>query len=131
MARRHVEVVVRGDRLVGFSCLGTPQVSASLSVAFDRRTPVPADPVSLLVAQTGPRETRAPSVEASPTLIPADATICRCNGVTKSDIMGAWDEGCHELQDGCRSDEGHHRVRWLHRDRVRPGRLAHGERQRG
>ena len=98
VARRHVEVVVRGERLVGFSCLGTPQVSASLSVAFDRRTPVPADPVSLLVAQTGPRETWAPPIEASPTLIPADATICRCNGVTKSDIMGAWDEGCHDLQ---------------------------------
>ncbi len=97
-ARRHVEVVVRGDRLVGFSCLGTPQVSASLSVAFDRRTPLPADPVLLLVPQTEPRETRAPSVEASPTLIPADATICRCNGVTKSDIMGAWDEGCHDLE---------------------------------
>ena len=97
-ARRHVEVVVRGDLLVGFSCLGTPQVSASLSVAFDRRTPLPADPVSLLVPQTGPHETRAPSAEGSPTLIPADATICRCNGVTKSDIMGAWDEGCHDLE---------------------------------
>ena len=98
-ARRQVEVVVRGDRLVGFTCLGAPRVSASLSVTFDRRTPLPADPVSLLVPQTGPSETRVPSVEASPTLIPADATICRCNGVTKADIMGAWDEGCHSIEE--------------------------------
>src|SRR5680860_63906 len=48
-ARRHVEVVVRGERLVGFSCLGAPRVSASLSVAFDRRTPLPVDPATLLV----------------------------------------------------------------------------------
>ncbi len=96
-ARRHIEVVVRRDRLVGFLALGAPQVSASLSVTFDRRTPLPVDPVSLLVPQTGSVETR--SNEASPTLIPADATICRCNGVTKSDIMGAWDDGCHDLEE--------------------------------
>lgn len=96
-ARRHVEIVVRRDRLVGFSCLGAPQVSSSLSVAFDRRTPLPVDPVSMLVPQSGHGEPR--SAEASPTLIPADATICRCNGVTKSDILGAWDEGCHSVEE--------------------------------
>lgn len=96
-ARRHVEIVVRRDRLVGFSCLGAPQVSSSLSVAFDRRTPLPVDPVSMLVPQSGHGESR--SAEASPTLIPADATICRCNGVTKSDILGAWDEGCHSVEE--------------------------------
>jgi assimilatory nitrate reductase electron transfer subunit len=95
-ARRHVEVVVRRDRLVGFTALGAPQVAASLSVAFDRRTPLPVDPATLLIPDTGPAE-RAP--EASPTLIPADATICRCNGVTKSDLMGAWDGGCHSVEE--------------------------------
>ncbi|MEO7350496.1 MAG: FAD-dependent oxidoreductase [Marmoricola sp.] len=97
--RRHIEVVVRGERLVGFSCLGAPQVSASLSVTFDRRTPLPVDPLTLFVPQTGPVETGAPSPQASPTLIPADATICRCNGVTKSDIMTAWDEGACTVED--------------------------------
>lgn len=96
-ARRHVEIVVRRDRLVGFSCLGAPQVSSSLSVAFDRRTPLPVDPVSMLVPQSGHGEPRP--AEASPTLIPADATICRCNGVTKSDILGAWDDGCHSVEE--------------------------------
>ena len=96
-ARRHVEVVVRRDRLVGFVALGAPQVSASLSVTFDRRTPLPVDPAALLIPHTGPVESRANAAEASPTLIPADATICRCNGVTKGDVMGAWDDGCHSL----------------------------------
>jgi assimilatory nitrate reductase electron transfer subunit len=98
-ARRHVEVVLRRDRLVGFSALGAPQVSASLSVAFDRRTPLPVDPAALLVPQAGAPDQRSPAPETSPTLIPADATICRCNGVTKSDLMGAWDDGCHTVED--------------------------------
>ncbi|MET0998629.1 MAG: FAD-dependent oxidoreductase [Marmoricola sp.] len=97
--RRHVEVVVRADRLVGFSALGAPRVAAELSVTFDRRTPLPADPIHLLVPQTGPVDTRGGATEGSPTLIPAEATICRCNGVTKSDIMHAWDDGCHSVAD--------------------------------
>ena len=98
-ARRHVEVVVRRDRLVGFTALGAPQVSAALSVAFERRTPLPMDPAALLVPQTGTSDQRTASQEASPTLIPADATICRCNGVTKSDLMHAWDDGCHSVEE--------------------------------
>jgi assimilatory nitrate reductase electron transfer subunit len=98
-ARRHVEVVVRGERLVGFSCLGAPEVSASLSVTFDRRTPLPVDPAWLLLPQTGPQAAGGRAAEASPTLIPANATICRCNGVTKSDILGAWDDGCHSVDE--------------------------------
>jgi len=97
-ARRHVEVVVRQDRLAGFTALGAPQVSASLSVVFDRRTPLPLDPATLLLPDTGPADQRA-TPEASPTLIPADATICRCNGVTKSDLMTAWEGGCHSVED--------------------------------
>jgi assimilatory nitrate reductase electron transfer subunit len=95
--RRHVEVVVRRDRLVGFGALGAPEVSASLSVAFERATPLPVDPASLLIPPAGPSSGRTP--EASPTLIPADATICRCNGVTKNDIVTAWNDGCHSVED--------------------------------
>ncbi|MET0839126.1 MAG: FAD-dependent oxidoreductase [Marmoricola sp.] len=98
-SRRHVEVVVRADRLVGFTCLGSPQVSAALSVAFDRRTPLPVDPATLLLPATGAAEPRTAGTEASPTLIPADATICRCNGVTKSDLMTAWEDGCHSVEE--------------------------------
>jgi assimilatory nitrate reductase electron transfer subunit len=95
-ARRHVEVVVRHDRLVGFTALGAPRMSASLSVALERRTPLPVDPATLLLPDVVTEQT-AP--EASPTMIPADATICRCNGVTKSDLMGAWHDGCHTVEE--------------------------------
>ena len=98
-ARRHVEVVVRRDRLVGFTAVGAPHVSASLSVALERRTPLPVDPAALLLPQTGAPDQRSAAPEASPTLIPADATICRCNGVTKSDLMDAWDHGCHSVEE--------------------------------
>jgi NAD(P)H-nitrite reductase large subunit len=98
-AGRHVEVVVRRDRLVGFTSLGAPQVSSSLSVAFERGTPLPMDPAALLLPQTGAPDQRSAAPEASPTLIPADATICRCNGVTKSDLMDAWHHGCHSVEE--------------------------------
>ena len=41
--RRHVELVVAATASSG-TCVGAPQVAASLSVAFDRRTPLPVDP---------------------------------------------------------------------------------------
>jgi assimilatory nitrate reductase electron transfer subunit len=54
--RRHVDLVVRDDALVGVTCLGAADVSASLSVAFDRRTPLPVDPLSLLVTEARSEE---------------------------------------------------------------------------
>jgi assimilatory nitrate reductase electron transfer subunit len=92
-ARRHVDLVVRRDedgedRLVGVTCLGAADVSASLSVAFDRRTPLPVDPLLLLVADGG----RA-AESASPVRMPGSTTVCRCNGVSKKDIVAAWEAG--------------------------------------
>jgi assimilatory nitrate reductase electron transfer subunit len=86
--RRHVDLVVRGDALAGVTCLGAADVSASLSVAFDRRTPVPADPLALLLPQGGRAEE-----SASPALMPGATTVCRCNGVSKKDVVAAWEAG--------------------------------------
>jgi assimilatory nitrate reductase electron transfer subunit len=91
--RRHVDLVVRRDErgddtLVGVTCLGAPDVSASLSVAFDRRTPLPVDPLSLLVIDGARAEE-----SASPVRMPGSTTVCRCNGVSKKDIVGAWESG--------------------------------------
>jgi assimilatory nitrate reductase electron transfer subunit len=85
--RRHVDLVVRDDTLVGVTCLGAADVSASLSVAFDRRTPLPVDPLSLLVADGRTEES------ASPVRMPGATTICRCNGVSKKDVVAAWEGG--------------------------------------
>jgi assimilatory nitrate reductase electron transfer subunit len=86
--RRHVDLVVREDVLVGVTCLGAADVSASLSVAYDRRTPLPTDPLSLLVPDGGRAEE-----SASPVRMPGATTVCRCNGVSKRDIVKAWEGG--------------------------------------
>jgi assimilatory nitrate reductase electron transfer subunit len=91
--RRHIDLVVRPDdggeaRLVGVSCLGAPDVSAALSVAFDRRTPLPADPLLLLVP-----DGVLSQESASPVRMPGSTTVCRCNGVSKKDIVAAWEGG--------------------------------------
>ena len=35
---------------------------------------------------------------ASPTALPARATICQCNGVTKGAITAAWQAGAHTVE---------------------------------
>ena len=90
--RRHVDLVVRRnergeDALVGVTCLGAADVSASLSVAFDRATPLPVDPLVLLVGDARTEES------ASPVRMPGATTVCRCNGVSKKDIVAAWEAG--------------------------------------
>jgi assimilatory nitrate reductase electron transfer subunit len=86
--RRHLRVSVLGDRLVAATCVGAGELAADLAAAFDRGTPVPLDPAALLVRSAG-----APPAEASPTMLPARATVCRCNGVTKGNVVQAWEDG--------------------------------------
>jgi assimilatory nitrate reductase electron transfer subunit len=90
--RRHIDLVLRldeggADTLVGVTCLGAPEISAALSVAFDRRTPLPVDPLSLLVPEGRSDE------PTSPVRMPGTTTVCRCSSVTKKDIVTAWEEG--------------------------------------
>lgn len=90
--RRHVDLVLRSDgrgqdTLVGVTCLGAADVAASLSVAYDRRTPLPVDPLALLVPE-GRTET-----SDSPVRMPGTTTVCRCNGVSKKEIVTAWEAG--------------------------------------
>jgi assimilatory nitrate reductase electron transfer subunit len=90
--RRHIDLVVRSDgrgrdTLVGVTCLGAADVSASLSVAFDRSTPLPVDPLALLVPEGRAEQS------ASPVRMPGATTVCRCNGVSKKDIVTAWEAG--------------------------------------
>ncbi|MFL6024005.1 MAG: FAD-dependent oxidoreductase [Marmoricola sp.] len=89
-ANRHVDLVLRDGELVGVTCLGFPDVSAALTLAYDRRTPVPTDPLAMLV--TGGS---GGAVEAQPTpmRMPGSTTVCRCNGVTKKQIVAAWEDG--------------------------------------
>jgi assimilatory nitrate reductase electron transfer subunit len=93
---RHVEVVVSGGVLVGATCVGAGSVAADLVTAYTRRTPIPADPAYLLLpALAG----ATPAVAADPTTLPDDATVCRCNGVTKGALVACLHDGAGTVEE--------------------------------
>ncbi len=89
-AGRHVEVVVRDDVLAGYTCVGDADLAAHLATQVDRPGVVPPDPLQLLLGTSSP----AAAPGGSPTTMPAATTVCRCNGVTKGDLVQAWEDGC-------------------------------------
>lgn len=111
-AGRHVEVVVSGGQLVGATCVGAGALAADLVAAYTRRTPTPADPAYLLLRPTA--GSAAPVV--SPADLPDAATVCRCNGVSKGEILDCASQGGSSLGEvarrtrattgcgGCRDD---------------------------
>jgi assimilatory nitrate reductase electron transfer subunit len=92
---RHVDVSVRDGRVVAATCVGAGDVAADLTVAFDRQTPTPPDPAAMLLGSS--LAGGAPA--GSPTAMPAGATVCRCNGVTKADVVAAWEGGAAQVDD--------------------------------
>lgn len=94
LARRHVEVVVAGGVLVGATCIGAPDVAPDLLAAYDRGTPLPVDPAHLLLR---PLPGTGPAPASSPTLMPEHATVCRCNGVSKGQLVRAWEQGACDV----------------------------------
>lgn len=95
---RHLEIVVAGGRLVGATCIGAGSVGADLTAAYTRATPLPADPAMLLLRPVQGVATHAPS----PTLMPDRTTVCRCNGVTKKDIVTCWRTGADTIEEVAR-----------------------------
>ncbi|NUR05714.1 MAG: NAD(P)/FAD-dependent oxidoreductase, partial [Nocardioidaceae bacterium] len=86
VGRRHVEITVRGGRLAGVTCVGAPELAPALTVAFDRGTPLPADPLAMLLPERSEED-------GSPALMPGGTPVCRCNGVAKKDVVAAWEHG--------------------------------------
>jgi NAD(P)H-nitrite reductase large subunit len=93
-ARRHVEVVVRDDTLIGVTCVGAPEIAAHLSTQFDRPGMIPADPLQLLLGASAGAVTEA----HNPTTMPSSTTACRCNGVSKGDLVREWENGCTTVE---------------------------------
>ena len=97
-AGRHIEVVVAGGRLVGATCVGAGQVASDLVAAYTRRTPVPRDPAHLLLATlSGAAPTPAAAAD-----LPDDAAVCRCNGVSKADVVEAHSRGARSVAEVAR-----------------------------
>ncbi|HEX5333085.1 MAG TPA: FAD-dependent oxidoreductase [Cellulomonas sp.] len=96
---RHVEVVVADGRVVGATCVGAGPVAADLTAAYTHGTPAPSDPAQLLVRPVA----GAPVPAASPTLMPDRTTVCRCNGVTKGEVVACWREGHDTVEEVARA----------------------------
>ncbi|MFL6090391.1 MAG: FAD-dependent oxidoreductase [Aeromicrobium sp.] len=94
-ARRHIEVVVRDDTLIGVTCVGAPDIAAHLSTQFDRPGMIPADPLQLLLGTSAGAVTEA----VNPTTMPSGTTVCRCNGVSKGDLVREWENGSTTVED--------------------------------
>lgn len=95
-AGRYVEVVVSGGQLVGATCLGDPDVAATLSALYTRHLPVPNDPAQLMI-----RALSGGGIAAA-TRAPEDVKdaekVCNCNSVTAGQIRHAIDEGCDNVK---------------------------------
>src|SRR5690606_19733873 len=82
-------------RLTGAVLLGDNPTVGTLIQLFDRGTPVPADRRSLLLGR--PVGTTTVAAEPSPALMPDTTTICRCNNVTKGDLVSCWRAGARTV----------------------------------
>ncbi|WP_313023586.1 FAD-dependent oxidoreductase [Mobilicoccus sp.] len=92
-AGRAITVATDGGRVTGAICVGAAPIATTLVTAFERGTPVPVDPAFLLL--DGLPSTHAPAPH--PASMPASATVCRCNDVSKQAILDAHAEGCRSV----------------------------------
>jgi assimilatory nitrate reductase electron transfer subunit len=90
------KLVVRDGRLVGAILLGDTRTVGTVIQLFDRGSPLPADRAGLLLPM---RAGASAPAAASPMTLPGRATICQCNGVSKSAICSAWLEGARSVAD--------------------------------
>lgn len=85
-------------RVVGATCVGTGPVAADLTAAYTHATPALSDPAQLLVRPVA----GAAVPVASPTLMPDRTTVCRCDGVTKGDVVACRSCGGEPVEDVAR-----------------------------
>lgn len=78
---RYGKLVVRDDRVTGAILLGCPDAAATITQLYDRGVPVPEDRLALLLGR------------AVPTDVPAPATVCQCNSVTRERLVEAVRDG--------------------------------------
>ena len=89
------KLVVQDGRLVAAILLGDTRNAGTVTQLFERGAALPLDRSALLMVRRN-----APATAAlSPTALPARATICHCNGVTKAAITAAWLAGAHTVDE--------------------------------
>jgi assimilatory nitrate reductase electron transfer subunit len=100
---RYVKLVLRDERVAGAIVLGLPDAAATITQFYDRGMPAPSDRLALLLGRA------LPAGAATPVDLPASAVVCRCNTVTKGQLVKAWRDGAcgvTELADSTRATTG-------------------------
>jgi assimilatory nitrate reductase electron transfer subunit len=87
---RYGKLVLRDDRVVGAIVLGAPDAAATITQLYDRGIPAPSDRLALLLGRALPS---AGAAAASPADLPASSVVCRCNTVTKGQLVTAFKAG--------------------------------------
>jgi len=87
---RYAKLVIRDERVAGAIVLGAPDAAAAIVQLYDRGVPVPSDRLALLLGRALPGGVAA---AGSPADLPAATTVCRCNTVSKSQLVKAWRGG--------------------------------------
>ncbi|ANZ36195.1 FAD/NAD(P)-binding oxidoreductase [Lentzea guizhouensis] len=88
---RYAKLVLRDDRVTGAIVLGAPDAAATITQLYDRGIPAPTDRLALLLGRALPAEA------ASPADLPSSSVICRCNTVSKGQIVSAWRAGAETV----------------------------------
>lgn len=100
---RYAKLLVRQGRVSGAIVIGLPDTAAEITQLFDRDLDVPQDRMSLLLG-------RAPAAAPTgPAELAEDAVVCRCNSVSKGDLVRAWQDGassCADLSGRTRAGTG-------------------------
>ncbi|BCL13978.1 FAD-dependent oxidoreductase [Micromonospora sagamiensis] len=88
---------ITDDRLTGAILLGDNPAVGTVIQLFDRGAPVPADRRALLLGRTVDGPAGGAEPVASPALMPDATTVCRCNAVSKADLVGCWRAGARSV----------------------------------
>lgn len=88
---RYGALALRSGRVTGAVLLGLPEATGPVIQLFDSGAPAPTDRFALLLGRAV-----GGTVTDSPAQLPARAVICRCNGVSKGELVTAWSEGARE-----------------------------------
>ena len=88
------KIAIRDERLIGATLIGDNPTAGAVIQAFDQRTNLPADRLSLFFRTNGasPLNGELPHAPSS------QGVICMCNGVTTASIIDSWSSGARSLE---------------------------------
>jgi len=90
---RYAKLIIRDERVAGAIVLGAPDAAAAITQLYDRGVPAPSDRLALLLGRS------LPAGAHSPADLPASAVVCRCNTVSKGQLVKAWRGGARGVSE--------------------------------